>query len=100
MSFSRSGRRRVTASAITLALIAAWPTGALGAWQPNGIPVAPADSTVIQFGATICPDGANGAYVTWKEVTLTDTGNAHLQRITSDGTIAPGWPLSGLRFGT
>jgi hypothetical protein len=71
----------------------------LAAWQPNGIPVAPVGPGTTQFRPNICPDGAQGVYVSWKEETATDHGNAYLQRITAAGDIATGWPERGLRFG-
>src|SRR5688572_25341733 len=100
MSFWRSARRPVIASAITLALIAACPMWAFGAWQPNGIPVAPTGPSVAQYVFDLCTDGASGAYIVWNEETADDRGNVFLQRVTAEGEIAPGWPATGLRLGS
>ena len=66
-----------------------------GAWEPSGLPLCGLD---CQPGIPRpLPDGEGGAYVAW-------TGRAGqslnadilVQRITSAGTIAPGWPAEGV----
>src|SRR5947207_2206974 len=63
-------------------------TVARGDWLPNGNPVA--TITGPQAAPRIAPDGAGGAFVCW------DGGfNPHVQRVTSLGNVASGWPATG-----
>jgi hypothetical protein len=47
----------------------------------------------------IVPDGAAGAYVAWTSDPA-GSSNIYVQRATSSGTIAPGWPGDGLAICT
>ncbi len=46
-------------------------------------------------GATTAPDGAGGTYVVWAS-DRDGVGDIYLQRVTSSGTVASGWPAAGL----
>lgn len=68
-------------------------------WPAGGIAVAvgPGDRDHAQ----LMPDGAGGVYVTWDDTRLgPGLEDIYLQRITSGGAIAPGWPANGLRVST
>lgn len=59
-------------------------------WPGSGLELSPTDGGYDHF---IVPDGTGGALVTWKLVAETV-----VQRVTAAGTIAPGWPQSGVIF--
>ena len=82
---------------IALALCASQPASA--AWQQDGVPVG-AGVGRVQVFPIICEDGTGGAYVTWGEYVAGDDGNVYVQRLTSAGDIAPGWPASGRALST
>ena len=73
------------------------PLQAHSQWAPGGVPV-------CRFGGNqesprAVPDGQGGAYVVWRDERNDATGvnaDIYIQRITSSGTIADGWPLNGL----
>ncbi|HUY00836.1 MAG TPA: hypothetical protein VMV49_14840, partial [Candidatus Deferrimicrobium sp.] len=55
-----------------------------GAWDTNGTPICAADS--IQEDIAICPDGAGGAIIVWRDWRAPgDLGDIYAQRIDSDG---------------
>jgi len=63
------------------------------AWTANGVPVAPADST--QLKPRVVPDNAGGATIVWRD----KRGGpflAYAQHLAEDGSIAPGWPATGV----
>jgi hypothetical protein len=92
--------RSVTFLSSAWFLMSALPSPLFAAWQPNGIPVAPVSAGIEQFIPNICTDGSGGAYVTWKENSSTDYGNAYLQRVTAEGDIPTGWSAKGIRIGS
>lgn len=65
-------------------------------WTPDGVPVC-GDSCVVSTAKAIA-DGTGGAFIVWREGrNYSQRGDdVYAQRITSSGTIAPGWPSSGL----
>lgn len=59
-------------------------------WTANGVPVC----TLSGFSSNldVVADGAGGAYLAWTQ----EGAGVRIQRITSAGTAAPGWPMNGL----
>ena len=80
--------------ALLLALILI-PATAGAAWIPNGNPVCTAVNTQNQV--SLSPDGNGGFYVAWTDARDSGT-DVYLSRVLGDGTIAPGWPVNGLRI--
>lgn len=78
-----------------LALVALFATPSFAAWPESGLPVG--TGAGAQTLETLVPDGAGGAYVCWWSNTATPS---HLQHITHEGALAPGWPVGGLSLGT
>jgi beta propeller repeat protein len=63
-------------------------------WPANGMRVSTSSSN--QANVAIIPDAANGAILAW-EVWQPGTGSdIYAARFTPSGTLAPGWPDSGL----
>jgi hypothetical protein len=62
-------------------------------WSVNGVPVtrAPADQSL----PVVLADGSGGAFVSWDDEGAPEP-NIYLQHLTSDGTLASGWPPDGL----
>lgn len=71
-------------------------SGAIAAgWQPNG------DTLCValhdQSSPVIVSDGAGGAFVAWVDDRAgVGSSDIYLQRITSSGAVATGWPAGGL----
>jgi len=63
-------------------------------WSPGGIPVALAPGD--QLSPRMLPDGRGGAFVCWQDRRNGTDFDLYLQRLTSSGAIAPGWPDGGL----
>ncbi|HKQ57051.1 MAG TPA: hypothetical protein VJY35_04215 [Candidatus Eisenbacteria bacterium] len=61
-----------------------WPAGGLAAC------IDPAD----QIFPSVAPDGEGGAFISWADQ-RTERG-IYVQRVTSYGAVAPGWPADGL----
>lgn len=78
-----------------LALAALLATPSFAAWPENGLPVG--TGAGVQRFETLVPDDAGGAYVFWWSNSATPS---HVQRVTREGAIAPGWPAEGLALGT
>lgn len=74
-----------------------YPSPAQGQWVANGIPVCTAAG--VQFRPGIAPDGAGGAVIFWVDGREL-THDIYAQRVTSDGTIWPGWPENGVFLAT
>ena len=68
------------------------PGGALANWPAEGLVVCQDCDPDQPF---IAPDGSGGAYIVWRDV-RDASDDVYLQRVTVEGSIAPGWPLSGL----
>ena len=66
---------------------------AAGGWSPGGDQITTAGSDQVEPAAVA--DGRSGAIVVWKD---DRSGNfdIYAQRVLEDGTIAPGWPDTGL----
>src|SRR6266545_2529165 len=73
----------------TLAILScfAWPAHAQ--WPPAGVSLCGGICGALQ--PIICPDGAGGAYVSWRD----GYDDVYIQRVTASGSIAPGWPAVG-----
>ena len=72
---------------VALPAHAAWPTNPYSA-----VPIAP-----FPFGEGLMggvPDGAGGVIAYWV-MDQAGTSDVYAQRITADGTVAPGWPATG-----
>lgn len=65
-------------------------------WQFGGLEVSPVSST----GATAAPDGTGGVYFFWSTLTYDGDPSAgvYCLRVLPDGSLADGWPASGLRL--
>jgi hypothetical protein len=64
-------------------------------WPADGIQIA--NGTGLEFQPAILPDGSGGAFVIWVRYWRVGTNTDLIAaRITPSGTIAPGWPDSGL----
>jgi hypothetical protein len=60
-------------------------------WRPNG---APFSSSCSPNNLRLAPDGAGGAFIASRGFITAD--DVMLQHLTSDGYVAPGWPINGL----
>lgn len=67
-------------------------------WSANGL--AAGVATGQQTKVVICSDGAAGAFLAWEDYRNGATNaDVYCQHVTSDGAIAPGWPVDGLQVG-
>jgi hypothetical protein len=66
-----------------------WPAASVG-----GVQVA--STTSLEFLGDIVNDGGTGAYVSWY---LSGITSPRIQRMTSAGAVASGWPASGVATG-
>ena len=55
-----------------------------------------ASRRALQTSAQICSDGAGGVFIAWSDNRSTKW-KIYTQRITPSGTVAPGWPATGLQ---
>lgn len=88
-------RTRVFAAVLSLLVALVAPASA--AWLANGNPLC--TSSGEQNNAAILADGAGGAFVVWQDWS-SGTANLYLQRMTSTGAVAVGWPANGLALCT
>lgn len=84
---------RAVCTSILLALLGAVSASpAFAQWSVNG------NAVCVYAGEqsypASAPDGAGGAFVIWADY-RSGGGDLYLQRITSTGSIAPGWPSGG-----
>jgi len=79
----------------SIALMAIWAVPAAAEWLPEGVPMCNGNDACGGDFPSVCPDGAGGAFVAWRDAR---NGNAdvYIQRVTASGAIAPGWPATGL----
>ena len=63
-------------------------------WPAEGLPVCPTSHTQSQV--SIARDGTGGAFIAWQEYRALGVPNVFLQRVTSAGAIAEGWPTDAL----
>jgi len=76
-------------------------------WTPDGdiAPGWPSDGVLVGLMSgiyvwpAICEDGAGGAFVSWTAEKGAQR-SFHLQHVTANGSIAPGWAAEGLSLGT
>jgi len=64
-------------------------------WPADGVPLCATGTADPPFPV---PDGAGGALVFWRD--SRGSGTIFAQRVTADGTLAPGWPADGLQLTT
>ena len=78
---------------LSFALLVLLAATARAAWPPEGLPLC--NDLCGGDIPLICPDGAGGAYVTWRDAR---NGNAdvYTQHVTATGTFPPGWPAAGV----
>jgi hypothetical protein len=86
----RSGRR----SAYAIRFGPGGSTLPAAGWPVDGAPVCTA--TQLQCAHEIAPDLAGGVFVAWEDY-RSRVGDIYVQRVMSDGSVAPGWPMNGLR---
>jgi hypothetical protein len=66
-------------------------------WAENGVPADRIGVPGFEVGNIAMSDAAGGVYLAWIDGDGSGTnGRITVQRVQSDGTIAPGWPLEGL----
>jgi len=65
-------------------------------WPAAGLPVCTMRGN--QFEARPASDGQGGAYVVWRDARDTFSIDIYASRLTSSGSVAPGWPLNGRVF--
>src|SRR5262245_12823512 len=63
-------------------------------WPAEGVPICTLPS--FQGGPRLAPDGAGGVFIVWGDL-RDGSVDQYAQRVTSSGSIAPGWPGNGLR---
>ncbi|NOT33928.1 MAG: T9SS type A sorting domain-containing protein [Candidatus Eisenbacteria bacterium] len=66
-------------------------------WPASGFPVC-VDFDIPQFSAYAATDDEGGLLVSWTDLRGAFTGSGqdvYAQKIRSDGTVAPGWPVNG-----
>src|SRR5262249_44498623 len=59
-------------------------------WVQDGLLICAANS--LQYLPFICPDGADGAFITWQD----SRGGVFANRIAGSGTFPPGWGPNGV----
>ncbi len=64
-------------------------------WTPNGTLVSDPLTYDNEFESRVVADGSGGAYVTWER-----EPRVFVQHLTSQGSVAPGWPVGGIPAGT
>ena len=64
-------------------------------WPLDGLQVAGGPKTQGS-NWNMSPDGSGGVLIVYSDLGA-DAGDIYLQRITASGTIAPGWPATGVR---
>jgi hypothetical protein len=67
-------------------------------WLADGVPVC--TDSAAQYQYQVASDGAGGAYIAWVDLRNYVQDNRrediYLQRLTSTGAIASGWPVNGM----
>ena len=82
---------------ISLWIWAACAAPAAAAWLADGNAVCTSGGE--QNSSAVLADGAGGAFVVWQDWS-SGAANLFLQRMTSTGTVAVGWPANGLALCT
>jgi len=75
------------------------PTGAAPGWPENGVLLAQGDRYIQNIAGA--PDGLGGVYLAWEFYENAPPGvppatGVVAQHLTSDGSLAQGWPMAGL----
>lgn len=86
---SRNGNRDIFAQRLT-------PEGQIApSWPHNGVPVGTGAGGYPPVGVS---DGEGGLLLVWEDTRQLQTNlyDLYAQRVLGDGTIAPGWPATGL----
>ncbi|MGH7740849.1 MAG: FlgD immunoglobulin-like domain containing protein [Candidatus Eiseniibacteriota bacterium] len=88
---SHGGTRDVYLQRLTArgALSPGWPVGGLRVCSASG----------TQDNPRLANDGAGGVFVTWDD-TRGATQDIYAARVQGDGTLAPGWPATGVLLST
>jgi len=68
------------------------------AWNPDGVLLC--DVPGSQKVPRAASDGFGGAFVAWQDFRNFESTHTYLQRVTSAGEIAGGWPTGGIPVGT
>jgi hypothetical protein len=63
-------------------------------WPANGLAVT--NNTALDDYPDLAPDGAGGAYLCWDQYSSATGDRLLIQHLTSAGSVAPGWPSTGL----
>lgn len=63
-------------------------------WPTGGLLVCRAENS--QYHLALAPDGDDGVFVAWQDFRSAQQSQVYLQRITSAGVAAEGWPVDGL----
>lgn len=88
-----TGRSLALASLIAGALMLAPGAAAGDAWLAEGRAIAPWDHT--QSDAVLAADSHGGAFVAWQDY-RTGGISIFIQHVLADGSVASGWPASGM----
>jgi hypothetical protein len=64
-------------------------------WPTGGVPACRAE--LSQYNLALAPDGEGGVFAAWQDFRSGFQSEIYLQRITSAGTVAQGWPQNGRR---
>lgn len=67
---------------------------AAAAWVPNGSPVSIGPG--YQSRPLLCPDFSGGWYISFSDGRFDASGDAGLQHLSPDGSVAAGWALNGM----
>ncbi|MGH7731474.1 MAG: hypothetical protein ACRENJ_09545, partial [Candidatus Eiseniibacteriota bacterium] len=86
-------RCRSTRAAIVLFASLASASAARSDWPPSGLGVC--TDAADQTAPSMAPDGTGGAFIGWLDDRQPDDG-VYMQRVSSGGEVAPGWPPNGL----
>ena len=65
-------------------------------WPPTGVPLCANGCGADLF--RVVADGSGGAFILWRGDGNQGDSDIFMQHVTSDGTIAPGWPANGLQI--
>jgi hypothetical protein len=66
-------------------------------WPADGVPLCTAPGPQF-FGESLIADGQGGAIATWWDRRNGTDDDIYAQRMTAQGTPAPGWPVDGVRL--
>jgi hypothetical protein len=90
----RLGSRLSLAIATIVVFVLLGSRPAAAAWTSDGLPITTASAN--QASPRMVPDGSGGALIAWTDDRVGE-GGVFLTRVTSDGELAVGWPVGGVR---